>query len=78
MAEKSTPCIDDDGRLHWPHDRNEGLKKQRTNTNALNFLTPQVVIASPKDVAISVSTGLLRRSAPRNDKLLIAFVLERR
>ena len=47
-----------------------------TNTNALNFLTPQVVIASAKGVAISVSTGLLRRSAPRNDKLLIAFVLD--
>ena len=26
-------------------------------------------------MAISVSTGLFRRSAPRNDKLLIAFVL---
>jgi len=50
------------------------------NTNALNILTPQVVIASPKGVAISFFMGLLRRPAKRgtsrNDKLLIAFVLE--
>jgi hypothetical protein len=45
------------------------------NTNALNILTPHVVIASPKGVAISFFMGLLRRSAPRNDKLFIAFVL---
>ena len=54
---------------------NTDLRAAVINTNALNCLTPQVVIASPKGVAISVSTGLLRRSAPRNDKLLIAFVL---
>jgi len=51
----------------------------KTNTNALNVLTPHVVIASPKGVAISFFMGLLRRPAkrgtPRNDKLLIAFVL---
>jgi len=46
-----------------------------TDTNALNILTPQVVIASPKGAAISFFMGLLRRSAPRNDKLLNAFVL---
>ena len=34
------------------------------------------VIASPKGAAISFSMGLLRRSAPRNDGLFIAFVLE--
>ncbi len=34
-----------------------------------------VVIASPKGAAISFFMGLLRRSAPRNDKLLIALVL---
>ena len=46
-----------------------------TNTNALNILTLHGVIASPKGAAISFFMGLLRRSAPRNDKLLIAFVL---
>jgi hypothetical protein len=46
-----------------------------TNTNALNILTLDFVIASPKGVAISLFLGLLRRSAPRNDKLLVAFVL---
>jgi len=33
------------------------------------------VIASPKGAAISFLLGLLRRSAPRNDTFLIAFVL---
>jgi hypothetical protein len=46
-----------------------------SNTNALNILTPHIVIASPKGVAISFFMGLLRRSAPRNDKLPTVFVL---
>jgi len=46
-----------------------------TNTNALNISTSHGVIASPKGAAISFFMGLLRRSAPRNDQLLIAFVL---
>ena len=48
-----------------------------SNTNALNILTSHGVIAGPKGAAISFFMGLLRRSAPRNDKLLIAFVLVR-
>jgi hypothetical protein len=51
------------------------LPTKETNTSALNILTLHVVIASPKGVAISFLLGLLRRSAPRNDKLLVAFVL---
>ena len=50
-------------------------KDALTNTNALNILTLHGVIASPKGAAISFFMGLLRRSAPRNDKLLIAFAL---
>ncbi len=42
-------------------------------------MTPQLVIASPQGAAISLFMGLLRRptkrGTPRNDKLLIAFVL---
>jgi hypothetical protein len=38
-------------------------------------LFPLHVIASPKGVAISSISGLLRRFTPRNDKLLNAFVL---
>ena len=43
-----------------------------TNTNEINIVT---VIASPKGAAISFFVGLLRRCAPRNDTLYIAFVL---
>ena len=50
--------------------------KNIANTKALNILTAHLVIASPKGVAISSFMGLLRRSAPRNDKLLVAFVLD--
>jgi hypothetical protein len=50
-----------------------------TNTNALNILTLQVVIVSPKGAAISFLMGLLRPPHQvrglRNDKLLIALVL---
>ncbi len=46
-----------------------------SNTDALRILTPHVVIASPKGVAISFFMGLLRRVAPRNDRTLSAFVL---
>jgi hypothetical protein len=46
-----------------------------SNTNALNILTLHGIIASPEGAAISFFMGLLRRSAPRNDKLLVAFVL---
>jgi hypothetical protein len=47
----------------------------RANTNALDILTSSVVSASPKSVATSFFMGLLRRSAPRNDKSFIAFAL---
>jgi hypothetical protein len=47
--------------------------------NALNILAPGVVIASPKGVAISFFVRLLcrpaKRGTPRNDKILIPFVL---
>jgi hypothetical protein len=58
---------------------NFSVFQQPDNTNAINILTPHAVIASPKGVAISSFMGLLRRPAkretPRNDKLVITFVL---
>ncbi len=42
------------------------------NTNDKFILT---VIASPKGVAISFCSGLLRRSVPRDDTLFISFAL---
>jgi hypothetical protein len=55
-----------------------GSERHVINTNALNILTRRLVIASPKGVAISFFVGLLRRPAPRNDKLLNASVLVNR
>ncbi len=57
--------------------RNLDKVRLRTNTNRLSILTPNVVIASPKGVAISFFVRLLRRRAPRNDKLINAFVLDK-
>ena len=55
----------------------------RTNTNAINIVTshcePEALhrmVYRAKGAAISFLLGLFRRSAPRNDTFLIAFVLE--
>ncbi len=51
------------------------VRMRQTYTNAFNILTFTTVIANPKDVAISSFIRLLRRCAPRNDKLFITFAL---
>jgi len=35
VAEKSTPCIDNDRRLLWPYDRNQSLEKQNSGKEVI-------------------------------------------